>query len=123
MSERRRRSAKPARAHAASGSTSPRRSIFPVMAAEVGRVRRATPRGQVDSVLVRAVTRQWRCGGTLGGSGHLIPINQPTNVDLAGDGRGDQGGATLLEEGDGSLGFGDEGIQFGGLSGDGRDYR
>ncbi len=35
------------------------------------------------------------------------------NVDLAGDGGGDQGGAAFLEEVDGALGFGDEGVELG----------
>ena len=34
------------------------------------------------------------------------------NVDLSGDGGGDQGGAAFLQEVDGALGFGDERVEF-----------
>ena len=37
------------------------------------------------------------------------------HVDLAGDGGGDQGGAAFLEQGDGVLGFGGEGVELVGL--------
>jgi hypothetical protein len=37
------------------------------------------------------------------------------HIDLASDGCGDEGGATFLEEVDGSLGFSGEGIEFDGL--------
>ena len=34
------------------------------------------------------------------------------HVDLAGDGGGDQGGAAFLEQVDGALGFGGEGVEI-----------
>jgi hypothetical protein len=36
--------------------------------------------------------------------------NQAADIDLAGDCGGDQGGAAFLEEVDGALGFGGEGV-------------
>ena len=43
----------------------------------------------------------------------LPPIRtSPRSVDLAGDGGGDQSGATFLQQVDGSLGFGGEGIKL-----------
>lgn len=115
MLKHRSRSTKLARSHAASSSTSLRTSILPVTAAEVGRVRRATPEraGRLGAGARRNPTMA--AGGTLGGSCRLIPINQPANVDLAGDCGGDQGGAAFLEEGGGLFSFGDEGVEFGGL--------
>ena len=37
---------------------------------------------------------------------------KPAHVDLAGDGGGDQGGAAFLEQVDGTLGFGGEGVEL-----------
>ena len=52
-------------------------------------------------------------------------IKQAINadVDLAGDGGGDQGGAAFVRQVDGALGFGGEGVELGKFAIEEDDYR
>ena len=50
--------------------------------------------------------------GDMGIQAASMSSREPAHVDLAGDGSGDQGGAAFLQQVDGSLGFGGEGIDL-----------
>ena len=45
-----------------------------------------------------------------------MPFGAGTNVNLAGDGGGDQGGPAFLQQVDGALGFGGEGVELSGFT-------